>query len=130
MAIQHIDNIIGTCTKLTHRNILMYDEDIPNKGDVKVIAKASQALLHRKAQQMRLTETLNASNNPVDFGLMGPKGRLELLRAALRGLDSVDVDRVLPTSDEILMQEFAQNAQAQAGLPGPQGQPSGRCLLP
>jgi hypothetical protein len=122
--ISHVDNIIGSCAKLTHRNVLMYDEAIENKGDVRVIAKASQALLHREAQQMRIIETLNSTNNPIDFGLMGPEGRLELVRASMRGLDAVDVDKVLPTDDEMLLEAFAANQQLQSG-PQQGSQPAG-----
>jgi hypothetical protein len=118
--ISHTDHIIISCTETTHRSILLYDEEIPGKGDVRVIAKASQALLHREAQQLRLNETLATTNNPIDFQLMGPKGRLELLRANLRGLDSVDVDKVLPTNDQMLIQEFMMNQQLMNGPQQPQ----------
>ena len=122
--IAHLDQIISSSTTMTHRNLLLYDEDIPNKGDVKVFAKASQALLHREAQQMRLNEVLQATNNPVDFGLMGPKGRMELLKSNLRSLDSIDIEKVLPTSDEMLMQEFSQNQALQGGTGGQDAQKS------
>lgn len=113
--------IIGT-TVQTHRHIMLYDDEMENKGDVQVVAKASQALLHRESQQMRIQETLMATNNPIDFQLMRPAGRLELLRASLRGLDAVDVDKVLPTNDQMLMESMTMAMQQ--GMP-PQGQIEG-----
>lgn len=117
--VKNLDNIIIGTTKQTHRAIMLYDDEMENKGDVVVIAKASQALMHREAQQMRLIETLDSTNNPTDFQLMGPRGRLELLRAALRGLDAVDIDKVLPTSDQEIIAAMSQQL---APPPGQQQQ--------
>ena len=134
--ISNMDTIIVGTTVQTHRHIMLYDDEMENKGDVQVVAKASQALLHRESQQMRVQETLQATNNPIDFQIMSAKGRLELLRASLRGLDAVDVDKVLPSDDEILLQGLQQagldpamvsaevdaerQANAPGALPGPQ----------
>lgn len=116
--VSNVDSVIISCTVTTHRHILLYDQDMEHKGDVKVVAKASQALLHRETQQLRINETLQNTMNPVDFQIMGPEGRLELLRGALRGIDAVDVDKVLPSNDEMLLRAMAQQ------LPPPgQGQP-------
>lgn len=117
--IANIDNIIIGTTKQTHRHIMLFDDEMENKGDVQVVAKASQALLHRESQQMRVNELLASTNNPIDFNLMGPQGRLELLRAGLRGLDSVNVDKVLPSDDKMLLQAMA----AQMGPPPGQQPP-------
>jgi len=106
--IANVDAAIISITQNTHRHLLMYDETMEHKGDVKVVAKASQALLHREAQQLRINETLQNTMNPVDFQIMGPRGRLELLRGALRGIDAIDVEKVLPTNDELLLQALSQ----------------------
>jgi hypothetical protein len=106
--IANCDHVIISTTKTTHRHILLYDDEMEHKGDVKVVAKASQALLHRESQQLRINETLQNTMNPVDFQIMGPEGRLELLRGALRGIDAIDVEKVLPTNDEMLMRAMAQ----------------------
>lgn len=125
--IKNLDKVIIGVTKRTHRHIMLFDDDMPGKGDVKIVARATQAIMHREAQQLRLNEAMNNTNNPIDFQIMGPKGRLELLRASLRGLDAVDVDRVLPSNDDMLMREFGQNlAAAEAiGLSGGPQQPGG-----
>lgn len=102
--ISNLDKIIIGTTQQTHRHIMLFDDEMEKKGDVQVVAKASQALLHRETQQMRIIETLAATNNPIDFNLMTPTGRLELLRASFRGLDAVDVDKVLPSNDQMMLQ--------------------------
>jgi len=109
LVIRNLDAIIIGCTKRTHREIMLYDDSFEEKGDVEVVAKASQALIHRETQQLRVNEMLDKTNNPVDFNLMGPGGRLELLRASMRGLDSIDVDKVLPTNDKMLLSAMAQS---------------------
>jgi hypothetical protein len=114
LVIRNVDNIIIKCTKRIHREIMIHDDDMTEKGDVEVLAKASMALIHREAQQMRVGEILDRTNNDIDFQIMGPKGRLELLKASMRGLDAVDVDKILPGSDEMLLQEFAANQQLMA----------------
>jgi hypothetical protein len=121
LVIRNIDNIIINCTKRMHREIMLHDDDFVEKGDVEVIAKASQALLHREAQQMRVGETLDRTNNEIDFQIMGPKGRLELLRASMRGLDSVDVDKVLPSDDALILQALGE----QMGGVSPEDQAAG-----
>jgi hypothetical protein len=107
--IRSIDKAIIGVVTFTHRHIMLFDTDMEKKGDIKVHARATQAILHREAQQLRLNETLMGTNNPIDFQIMGPKGRLELLRASMSGLDAVDADKVLPSNDEMLMREFAAN---------------------
>jgi len=117
--IANVDRVVISVTQFTHRSIMLYDENMPYKGDVVVVAKASQALLHRESQQLRINETLASTMNPVDFQIMGPKGRLELLRGALRGIDAIDVEKVLPSNDQLLLEALAM--QHQVG-PGGQGQ--------
>lgn len=117
--IKNIDGAIIKLTQRMHRDVMMNDTDLPYKGDIIVVAKASQALLHRETQQLRINETLQSTMNPIDFQIMGPRGRLELLRGALRGIDAVDVEKVLPSNDMALMQAMAQQ------LPPPQQQGEG-----
>lgn len=120
--IRNLDRAIIRCTEFTHRHIMLFDDDFEAKGDVAVKANATQAILHREAQQMRLKETLDATRNPMDFAIMGPQGRLELLRGALRHMEGVDVEKVLPSNDRMLMQAFAANMQPPQGQPTKEGQ--------
>jgi len=120
LVIRNVDSVIIGSTKRTHREIMLYDDEFAEKGDVEVVAKASQALIHRETQQMRVNEMLTSTNNPVDFQLMGPEGRLELLRASMRGLDAVNVDKVLPSDDKLLLA-----AMSQSMAPPPEGEQPG-----
>lgn len=125
--IRNLDRIIIRITEFTHRHIMLFDDEMEHKGDVQVVAKATQAILHQEAQLMRVRETLDSTNNPVDFTIMGPGGRLELLRGALRGIDSIDVDKVLPSNDQMLMQAFAAKMQESQQPPDQgSGQPAER----
>lgn len=114
--IRALDRMIIKNTEYTHRHIMLFDDNFDKKGDVQIVARATQAILHKEAQQLRLNETIASTNNPIDFQIMGPKGRLELLKAQIAGIDSIDVDKVLPDNDDMLLQEFQQNMMLQAAM--------------
>lgn len=65
------------------------------KGDLEIVARGSSALLAKEQLQVRRNEALVATNNPIDYGLMGPNGRSILLRETLRTLD-LPVDQMVP----------------------------------
>jgi len=62
------------------------------------------ALLTREQAQMRRVEFLNSTNNEVDMGIIGVKGRIELLRSNAELLD-IPVDKLLPTAEEYMKQK-------------------------
>ena len=100
-----------TITKTFIHNML-YDPDISIKGDVSVIARGANALLIKEQTQMRRAEFLNATNNDLDSSLMGPEGRLALLREQASSLD-MDVDKIVPSLDAFKeKQEMAAQQEA------------------
>src|SRR5690606_21220483 len=108
------------------------------KGDVQIEARGASQLLVREQQQLRLTEFLQMSANPIDMEIIGPEGRAELLRAAVQKMD-IPVDRIVPDRDKVLekvrqqamaeaqaiqaQQAQMQQQQAQASLPAPEVAP-------
>jgi hypothetical protein len=67
-------------------------------------------------------EFLQATANPIDANIVGPKGRAAILREVAKGL-AMPVDDIVPTDEEIVVQAEMQRQQelmmAQAGA-GPQ----------
>jgi len=108
-AISNIDNgsIEPTVTRTYYHNML-YDKDPSIKGDLKVIARGSNALIAKEQTQIRRSEFLQATANPIDYGIMGPLGRASVLREVAKGLD-MKVDEIVPDPEAI---RFQQNQQA------------------
>tara|TARA_Y100000780_G_scaffold170268_1_gene155472 strand:+ start:700 stop:2670 length:1971 start_codon:yes stop_codon:yes gene_type:complete len=92
---------------------LMLDPDVPNdcKGDAKVRARGSDALMHKEATAMRQLEFMSMTNNPVDMQIIGIDGRRELLETAAKNSE-FPVGRIVPTEDEMKMRMA--NAQPNA----------------
>ena len=97
-------------------NMIYLDEPMI-KGDVRVIADGAMGLFVKEQEQMRITELLRETANPIDMGIIGNQGRAELLRASTKGLGNVRSDDVVPTRDELderqKQQEQAAQMQAQ-----------------
>jgi hypothetical protein len=133
-----IDDVIIGCVERCHAHIMLYGDDPDVKGDVQIEARGASQLLVREQQQLRLTEFLQMSANPIDMGIIGPEGRAELLRAAVQKMD-IPVDRIVPDRDKVLekvrqqamaeaqaiqaQQAQMQQQQAQANLPAPEVAP-------
>lgn len=95
--------------------VMLNDPDDSLKGDLVVKARGSEALVHKEQAAMRQQELLAMTANPIDMQIMGPEGRLEMLREVVK-TGAVPVDRVLPTREE-----FAQRMSAEVAAQ--QGQP-------
>lgn len=86
-AVNHIDRAISGCVSRTYDFNMLYDEDDSLKGDAKVIARGSSGFMAKEQKAVRTNEVLAATNNPIDFQLMGGKVRTRMLKTALQGLD-------------------------------------------
>ena len=94
------------------------DDEI--KGDMKVSAKGSTALLAKEIQSQRLIQYANITNNPTDIALMGPVKRAGMLRAIATSMD-LDPDEVAPDDPK---NAPAQPPAAQPMMPGATAQPA------
>jgi hypothetical protein len=99
------------------------EPDMAAIGDVQVKARGAMSLMIKEMMAQRRNEFLASTNNPIDFGIMGPVRRAELLRETAKSLD-LEADRVVPTREEIVQQVQMQQQAAAAQPPGEQpGQP-------
>ncbi|MBK8508998.1 MAG: hypothetical protein IPL51_10205 [Candidatus Competibacteraceae bacterium] len=125
--VSNIDmGIIEPLISAMFRYAMLYHPDRSIKGDAKVVAKGSTALIVREQAQVRRNEFLQVTNNPTDLAIMGEARRAELLRSTAETL-SLDPDQIAPTREEIekrqQARELAQQQLAQQQLMA-QGQPA------
>jgi hypothetical protein len=96
---------------------MIYDPDASCKGDFKVIARGAMGLVAKEQLQVRRNEFLQATANPIDLQIVGPKGRAYLLREVAQSLQ-MDTDKLVPTVEKIefeqqKLQELQQMQMAQ-----------------
>jgi hypothetical protein len=113
-AIRHIDE--GLIVPRVEREFyhLMLTGDYKNfSGDINVIAKGSQTLTLKGAEQMRRNEFLQVTANPVDQRIMGVHGRAQILRKMAEDLGLGE--NIVPSRQELkLMLQKEEQAAAQA----------------
>lgn len=113
-AIGHIDNglIIPRVEYQFYYNMLT-DPDAKFTGDVKVVAKGSQALTMKGAQEMRRNEFLQILSQPSMVSIVGMEGIAEILREMSKAL-GLGAD-IVPSRVELrYKQQQAAKAQAEA----------------
>ena len=127
---QVVANIdIGIMTPLLERlydHNMMYSDDPDLKGDIHIQAKGAEALVTKDAAQLRRTEFLQATANPIDMGIVGVTGRAAVLREIAKGLD-MDPDDVVPAVEVLKAKQLAaqQPPPPPPGAPPQPGGPSG-----
>ncbi len=106
----HIDvGIIKPSIEETWLHIMMYEPE-KARGDVAIVARASEYLVIMEQLQIRRMEYLNATNNPTDMQIIGLKGRAAIHKETIRSL-KMPVDDIIPDQDSIDAQ--AENAKIQ-----------------
>jgi hypothetical protein len=92
---------------------MLHHEDKQVKGDAQIVPKGALAALVREQTQLRRQEFLQTTANDIDFQIVGIRGRAHLLREIAKGLD-IDVDKIVPSDEEIEAQEQAVRENAAA----------------
>ena len=117
-AIGNIDKtIIKPIIKELWLNKMQYDEDFNrnNKGDIDVVARASEYLVIAEQLQIRRAEFLSMTMNQFDMQIIGMAGRAKILKEVLKTLKMPD--EIIP--DEMIdAMDVAQGGPAQPGAPG------------
>lgn len=121
--IKNIDDFLmePMITALFHWN-MEFGTNEKAKGDLKVIARGSTALVQKEVQSQRLLQFLSLVSNPTDIGLVD---RTQLIRDIAKSMD-IDPDEIVKSEEQIaLEQQQAIQAQmlqgASAGSPPPLG---------
>ena len=89
---------------------VMVNEPSKARGDVKIVARASEYLIQQEQISLRRNEFMQTTTNPIDAAIMGNGGRAYLLRERAKDL-KLDTDKIVP-DDETIAQNDA-NAKIQ-----------------
>lgn len=113
-AVKAIDTVIKSSVEATFEDVMMYD-DVP-KGDIRVVAKASSAMVNRERESYHLNELLMTTGNPMDQQIIGLEGRRKMLEDAIQAR-GIDPSEILPSKDEMaslmMQQQMMQQQMAQ-----------------
>jgi hypothetical protein len=97
--ISHIDNIVSSAITRHYDYNMMYETDDNCKGDAKIVARGSSALMAKEQRLVRTSEFLQATLNPVDLQIIGIEGRAKLLREAAHMLELTTADDIFPKGE-------------------------------
>lgn len=98
--------------------ILLTDTSGLLTGQEQVEVKGVNVAVQRETQRARQLEFLQATANPIDSQIIGPKGRAAILRAVSHTI-GLDGEEIVPSEEELQqMQQMAQQAAQAQGMPG------------
>jgi hypothetical protein len=90
---------------------LRYAEDPDLIGDVQIVARGAMSLVVKEAEAVRKNEFLRlVLESPIAQQIVGLPGTAELMRD-LAGNLNTNVDKLVPTREQVLQQQAAQQAQ-------------------
>lgn len=102
--IKRIDRgIIERTVWMTYALNMVHNEDELIKGDLNVVVRGSSSLIAKEQQQVRRTEFLQMTNNPVDLQITGLAGRATVLRETAKSLE-LPLDEVVPDPEDMRVQ--------------------------
>jgi hypothetical protein len=124
--IRNIDlNIMEPLLERLYYFNMRYETDPELKGDVNIVARGASNLVSRENAQVRRTEFLAATANPVDMQIMGIEGRAAVLRETAKSLQ-MNTDDVVPDIDTLRQKLAIKSAMATP----PPGAPGGLGVAP
>lgn len=110
--IKNIDDFLmePMITALFHWN-MEYGTNQKSKGDLRIVARGSTALVQKEVQSQRLLQFLSLVSNPMDAGLVD---RNQLLRDIAQSMD-IDPDQIVKSEEQLALEQQQQLAlQAEA----------------
>lgn len=93
-------NVIEPLLMRQYDHNMLYADDPDLKGDVRITARGSSALVAKESAQVRRNEFLAATTNPIDMQIVGLTGRAAILRETAKNLD-MNPDAIVPSDDEL-----------------------------
>jgi hypothetical protein len=101
--------------------IMMTDNDGTLNGDEKVRVLGVSVAVQKETQRARQLEFLQATANPIDAQIVGPKGRAAILRNVAQTI-GMPGEQVVPSEEDLDgMQKAAAGMAAAQGVPGHAG---------
>ena len=104
--------------------VMLTDQTGLLTGEEKVRVLGVQVAQQRETQRARQLEFLQLTANPIDMGIIGPKGRAQVLRSVATEI-GLPGENIVPTDEVMDQKEKAQQAMAMQQPPGagPPGAP-------
>jgi hypothetical protein len=101
--------------------IMLTDSSGMLTGEESISVKGVNVAIQRETERSRQLEFLQATANPVDMQIIGPKGRAAVLRK-VAGSIGMDGEEIVPSEEEIKAQQQAQQVQQTMAAAGAQAQ--------
>ena len=126
--IKNIDDFLlePLITAMFHWN-MEYGSNQKSKGDLKIVARGSTALIQKEVQSQRLLQFLSLVSNDQDSALVD---RQQLIREIAKSMD-IDADQIVKSEEQLQLeqqQQIAMQQQAQMQQLASQGNPE--AMLP
>ena len=133
VAAQVDQELLTPLLEYLHAMVMLTDDTGLTWGDVNIRAYGVTMAMSRESDRQRQLEFLQLTANPLDQGLVGPRGRAVILRELADNL-GLDGESIVPSEEEIAAQEEAaaramqaqQAAQAQGNQSQKPGAPDSR----
>lgn len=127
------DDLISPILQRQYDYNMIYNNDESIKGDVRIVARGSSALIAREQQVLRFKEILQLTANPIDLQLLGLDTRLEMIKKMFKAMDielesmpdPENIQNVIDSIKQQLIQQQTATAQAQAVPENQQAQMNG-----
>ena len=98
--------------------ILLTDTTDMMDGTENIVVKGVQVAMQRETLRSRQMEFLQATANPIDVQITGPKGRAAVLREVSKTL-GMPGEQIVPSDEQLdLQQQQAQQIAQAQGIPG------------
>lgn len=108
----NIDNdIVGETIRALYDIVMVADAGVNLRGDEKIVVYGVSAVAARETERVRQLEFLNITANPLDFEIVGMRGRARILRALATSLGLDSEGSPVPTDEELVERE-KQKAEA------------------
>tara|TARA_R110000822_G_scaffold146213_1_gene285252 strand:- start:74 stop:877 length:804 start_codon:yes stop_codon:yes gene_type:complete len=106
-------DVLSPMIERQYQRNLRYSDDPELIGDVQIVARGAMSLVVKEAEAVRKTEFLRlVLESPVAQQIVGLPGTAELLRD-LAGNLNTNVDRLVPSREDVQKQQAQQQAQQQ-----------------
>lgn len=136
MIIDALDRlVIRRMVKMDAYRLMLYDETVGYTGDVEVVPTGVMGLILKQQEMQKVLQLMQmVAGNQFLVQTVGARGLMELFRQVLETYDIANIDKIIPSKQDLDLQEWvakaqqaAQGAQAsvQAQQPGVQGEDGG-----
>lgn len=118
MVIDCLDrNVIRRIVKMDAYRLMLYDGRVKYTGDVEVNPTGAMGLVLKQQEMQKVLQLMQmVAGNQVLVQFVGARGLMELFRQVLETYDVRNIDRIIPSKEDLDLREFVQMAQQAANV--------------